>query len=277
MKKYDPVKLKCEICNSSDIYKFHEASNGSQIFKCRNCKMQFLNPQYTDQYLEEYYASYTEDQSNLDEKLFKSHSYCLTIIEYFNNSKGKLFDIGSGNGHLLSAAKKGGWQPEGYDVDCKTVEKVSQRIGLKIYCGNFVNIELPKENYDAVTMLHVIEHLKKPIDYLKIVESILKKGGILFIALPNIQSRSGLLKLLLEKIKLKRKNVAAYYDTQHHLWFFTPYTIRFVLEKNGFEVKIIYSGKYSFNKQSKLKQYFSEKILSKITWKSSMALVATKK
>ena len=277
MNKYDPYLEKCLICSSKDIYKFHESSDGEQIYKCRNCKIQFMNPQCSDEFLNNLYANYTKDEPSVFEGLIQSHLDCLLMIEKFYPSKGALLDIGSGNGNLISLAQKRGWVSTGYDVDCETVRKISAKINVKMYCGKFEEIKLDENSFDVITMLHVIEHLKSPIVYLDVIKKVLKQNGILFVALPNIQARSGIVKLFLEKIHVKRNNVAAHYDTSHHLWYYTPQTIRNTLEAHGFNVNLIYSGRKAELPNNMVQREITERIISKIAWPSNMALIAVKK
>jgi SAM-dependent methyltransferase len=276
MQKYDPVKLNCEFCGSQNIYKYHTADNGTQIFKCGNCKIQFMNPQYTDEHLSNYYSTYIRDESKIEDELIKSHTYCLSLVEAFLPKRGNLLEIGSGNGYLLTVAKERGWIPLGHEIDCESAGKVSVKIGMKILCGEFTALEI-NNKFDAVIMLHVLEHLKDPVKHIKKINSVLKNSGILFIALPNIQSRSGLFKFGLEKLKIKRRNVAAYYDTDHHLWYYTPFTIRKFLEMSGFEIIRIYSGENINLKRGKFVNHLAEKFFSKIFWHSSMGVIARKK
>lgn len=275
MIKYDPVLEKCKICGSYNIFKFHEACTGAQIFKCGNCRIQFMNPQYTDIFLANYYSSYIRDETHLEQKLIKSHTYCLSIIEGYIPSKGNLLDVGSGNGYLIKAAKDRGWQTTGHEINCLSANILSTKTGIRILCGELFDIDL-EEKYDAVTMLHVLEHLKEPEKYIQKINGHLKKNGIFFIALPNIQSRSSLFKLFLEKMKLKKKNVAAYYDTEHHLLYFSPFTIRKFLKKNGFEIIRIYSGENINLNRSSLINLIDEKVLSKLLWHSSMSVISRK-
>lgn len=276
MQKYEEVRTSCEFCGSHKIFKYHEADNGSQIFKCGNCKIQFMNPQYTAEYLADYYSTYIRDESKIEDELIKAQTYCLSLVENYLPEKGKLLEIGSGNGYLLRAAKERGWRPTGHEIDCESAQKVSEKIGMEILCGDFTELEI-NEKFEAVMMLHVLEHFKDPVSHLKKINSVIKKGGILFIALPNIQSRSGLVKFALEKLKIKRKNVAAYYDTDHHLWYYTPFTIRKFLEKNGFEILRIYSGDDINLNRGEFANRIAEKIFSKILWHSSMGVISRKK
>jgi len=275
MTKYDPLIKKCRLCNSVNIFKFHQAENGSQIYKCSHCKVQFMNPQYSDEYLTDLYSSYIRDETQLEEKLVKSHSYCLQLIQECAFVKGKLLDIGSGNGYLIKIAKQRGWDPTGHEINCDSAETLHVKTGIRILCGEIYNLNI-EERFDAISMLHVIEHLKNPEKYIEKIFSVLNKKGVLFLALPNIQSPSSLFKLILEKTKLKTKNVAAYYDTGHHLWYFSPHTIRSFLEENGFKIIRIYSGENINLNRNKFFNVIDEKILSKVLWHSSMGVIARK-
>ncbi|MBV6479682.1 MAG: Ubiquinone biosynthesis O-methyltransferase [Ignavibacteria bacterium] len=275
MERFDERFEKCPICNSIEIFRFHKTSEETIIFKCKECEIQFLNPQYTEKYLNQYYSSYTNIGNEYEASHCNSHLECLRTIEIYGLREGKLFDIGCGSGALISIAKRKGWKVIGYDVDCTTVKAISEKTGATIYCGDFNELKMEDQTIDIVTMLHVLEHLKNPLSYFKKINQVLKPNGFLFIVLPNINSRSSIVKLFLEKIKLKRKNIGAYYDTEHHLFYFTPKSIRHFLNINGFEVKFIYSGKKPYKKQTL--NHFSEKFLSKIFWTSNMALMAVKK
>jgi len=276
MTKYDPLIKECRLCGSLNIRRFHQAENGSQIYKCQRCKIQFMNPQYSDTYLTNLYSSYIRDETHLEEELMKSHSYCLQLIQECAAVKGKLLDIGSGNGYLIKIAKDKGWIPTGHEINCDSANTLQLKTGIKILCGEFSNLII-EERFDAVSMLHVIEHLKDPEKYVEKISSLLNKGGIFFLTLPNIQSLSSLFKLFLEKIKLRKKNIAAYYDTGHHLWYFSPYSIRTFLERNGFEIIKIYSGENVNLNRNEFFNLIDEKIFSKLFWHSSMGVIARKR
>ncbi len=276
MKKFDDLKKICEICGSTNIRYYFSTSNAIKIYKCSNCKVQFMNPQYSDEYLIDYYSHYTNEKSEWEEELFHSHNFCLDIIEKYLNTKGSLFDIGCGYGHLLIQAKKRGWQINGYDIDCKTTERVGKTIDIELLCGNFTKLNFSEESFDVITMLHVIEHLKNPQEYLQLIFKILKKDGIFFLALPNIRSRSAVFKFYLEKIGMRKKNRGSYYDTSHHLWYFSQKSIRNCLTNSGFTIINMRSGRHVKPIKSKVKKYIVENILDKILWRSTMLVVAKK-
>ena len=235
-----------------------------------------MNPQYTDEYLANYYSTYIRDESGIEEQLIIAQTYCLSLVERLKPQKGDLLELGSGNGYLLTVARDRGWRPTGHEIDCNNAKKVSERIGMDLLCGEFTSLKIEK-TFDAVMMLHVLEHLKNPVDYIEKIHSLINRGGVLFIALPNIQSRSALFKLGMEKAGIKKKKVAAYYDTDHHLWYYTPFTIRNFLEDHGFEIVKTYSGENVNLETAPFINLIDEKILSKIFWHSSMGVIAVRK
>ena len=234
--EFDKKMDKCIICGSHDIKDYIVDYRKINISICRECDFQFMNPQYTNNYLSEYYSTYTtaEDYDHVKESLLYGHDYYFSLIEKYVDA-GNLLDIGCGNGHLLNAAIKRGWTGQGYDVDKESTHITAKRLDLKVYHGDFFSNHYD-ENYDLITMHQVLEHLKEPNKYLKKTHSLIKKDGYIFIAVPNIKSLSNKLKFSLEQLGLRKKNVGKYYDSSHHVLYFEPKTLKNILKNNGFKI-----------------------------------------
>jgi 2-polyprenyl-3-methyl-5-hydroxy-6-metoxy-1,4-benzoquinol methylase len=235
-----------------------------------------MNPQYSDEYLVNYYSNYIKEDPVWDEPLSYGHNFYLELVESYLTKRGAILDIGCGTGHLLQQAKKRGWECCGYDVDCESVNYFSKKLNIKMFCGEFTKIEWQPESFDLVSLHHVFEHLKDPISYLKIISSILTKGGILFIVIPNIKSLSSILKFRLEKLQIRKKNIAKYYDTSHHLFYFEPKTLSNLLQKHGYKILHIRSGHKVRPHQSRLKRYFLRNFSEIVPWKSTFLIIAKK-
>jgi SAM-dependent methyltransferase len=277
MKKYDEKLERCKICGSSDIRLYHKDFRGNEIYKCDNCGVQFMNPQYTDEYLEDYYSRYTKEEPEWDEPLSYGHNFYLSLLEKYIPQKGAILDIGCGKGHLLQQAKKRGWETFGFDVDCNSVEHFSKKFDIKMFCGDFTKINWDGKNFDLISMHHVFEHLKDPMAYLKIINSLLRQGGILFIVLPNIKSLSSRIKFRLEKLEIRKKHVGKYFDTSHHLFYYEPKTLKALLENQGYEILHVRSGHKVRPNQSMLKRKFLRNVTEKVAWKSTFLVIARKK
>ncbi len=100
-------------------------------------------------------------------------------ITYSDNRK--ILDIGSGIGvwpYLLKRAE--------YEVSCVeendiSIDFISNHLDMKC----FDSLETVSGRYDAVTLVHVLEHIEKPHEFLSKVKSLLKKGGHLFVEVPD--------------------------------------------------------------------------------------------
>lgn len=99
----------------------------------------------------------------------------------------KLLDIGCGNGDFVRSASFIGWDAMGVDPDPGAVT-AARKIGLPVLQGGFPHTGLPDEQFDAVTLSHVIEHVHEPIVALREVHRILKRGGKIWISTPNLDS-----------------------------------------------------------------------------------------
>ena len=161
-KDFDEVIDACIVCSSKKIKLSLIDYRQISISKCEDCGFQFMNPQYTDEYLTEYYSNYTsgDDFDYWHEALLYGHDFYLSKIEKFINV-GKMLDVGCGGGYLLEAAINRGWAVRGFDVDDVATSMVSERIGVEIDSGDFFSTKLD-EDYDLVTMHQVLEHVKDP-------------------------------------------------------------------------------------------------------------------
>jgi len=102
----------------------------------------------------------------------------------------RLLDVGCGNGQYLITARTLGWDAWGIDPDPGAVA-AARSAGLRVEQRGFPDTGLPDGYFDVVTMNHVIEHLHDPVGALREVRRILKPGGTLWIATPNIGSIGG--------------------------------------------------------------------------------------
>lgn len=234
---YDPPLPVCPLCAGLHPYPYHRDGKGRHIECCADCGVQFMNPQYTDAYLADYYGRYqTAHDEDAAAHRWQHETNLDLLAAHGVTAPGRLLDFGCGRGHLLCVARERGWQGTGYDVDPDSVERIAAEYGLDLHAGDFFDLDLPAASFDLVTMNHVLEHLKDPVPVLCRVRELLRPGGALLIAVPNIEGLSNRLKLSLERMGLRRRGVGAYYDADHHLFYFTPDTLQGALEREGFAV-----------------------------------------
>lgn len=275
--EFDDVLTHCPICGNEVSGAHLTDWRNIDIARCENCGFQFMNPQYSDRYLANYYANYMGDENFVywREALAYGHGFYMENVEKYIQT-GRMLDIGCGNGHLLEAAKKRGWSVCGYDVDSKSTSVVAQRLEIEVASGNFFSCDFGQEKFDLVTMHQVLEHLKAPNEYLQRIRSLLNDGGYFFVAVPNIRSASNRLKRFLEVTGVRRKNIGKYYDTSHHILYFEPATLLRLLEKHGFQVVYKRNCHSTRPNQSRFKRFVMRNITDHLFQKSAFFVIARK-
>jgi 2-polyprenyl-3-methyl-5-hydroxy-6-metoxy-1,4-benzoquinol methylase len=114
-----------------------------------------------------------------------ANSYVMGLYEH---QRGRLLDIGCGNGRFIARMKKLGWNVVGVEPDPEAAKIALKHFGISVYVGTLERVKLPSDSFDAITMNDVIEHVDDPISLLQECYRILKPSGKLIITTPNIES-----------------------------------------------------------------------------------------
>ncbi|MEK6940752.1 MAG: class I SAM-dependent methyltransferase [Nanoarchaeota archaeon] len=234
--------VNCPVCDSkeyTEIFIVHDQDPRDvglkdyfRLVKCKGCNMHLLNPQPTKEELIPYYGStyYGEDVSswNFLKKIIKKERN----IKPLNEKKGKLLDYGCGDGLFLELAKEKGWEVTGVEQSMEGAKRTSKRLGINVL--NEEEFSKSEEQYDLITLWHVLEHVHEIDALLSKLKSLLKQDGKLFIAIPNIKC--------LQFKYFKKKTF--HLDIPRHIWHFSPNTIKQLLQKHGYKATSI--NHYSF-------------------------------
>ena len=102
---------------------------------------------------------------------------------------GRLLDVGCGDGAFVAHMAALGWRAEGVDPDAAAIAG-ARAAGLKVTEGTLSAVDDADHAgaYDAITMSHVMEHVHDPAEELERVARLLRPGGLLWIATPNLES-----------------------------------------------------------------------------------------
>lgn len=237
----DPPLRACPLCGCDRIPEYDHDFRGARIARCASCGIRFMNPQYTDAYLAEYYATYIPSElRGPQHRAYRlaQKTASVAFLERFVRP-GRLLSIGCGDGMELQVASERGWQVEGYDVDPVTTARVANATGATVYTGNLFALPLAPGAYDCVYLDQVLEHPKNPADYLRLCHRLLRPGGILYLGVPNIESLASSFKTVLGKAGLKKRR-GKHYDTFHHLFYYSPRTLPRLLEQRyAFRVECV--------------------------------------
>ena len=100
---------------------------------------------------------------------------------------GRLLEVGCGNGKRLARMRALGWEVMGQEIDPVAAEYARTQKGIPVHLGSLETLDEPNE-YDAVIVSHVIEHVHDPVDLLRNCYRLLKKDGLLLMLTPNAES-----------------------------------------------------------------------------------------
>ena len=196
-----------------------------QVVKCNKCGLVYINPRLEDNTIikavsegdDKFYVSQREGR-------IETFRRGIELVEKYSPS-GKILDVGCAAGFFLTAAKERGWETYGVEPNTFLCEYGKNEFGLNVFNGTLKDAKFSDGYFDVVTMWDVLEHTTDPLSELHEANRILKKGGVLVINFPDFDS-------IWAKV-FRRK---WWFLLSHHLYYFTPKTLRLMLEKAEFEV-----------------------------------------
>ena len=101
--------------------------------------------------------------------------------------RGRLLDIGCGDGYFLRIMRDLGWTVQGLEPDPKAAA-FARAHGLDIIQSPIEAASLAPNAFDVITTSHVIEHVLEPVAFLSVARRVLKPNGILYVFTPNAES-----------------------------------------------------------------------------------------
>ena len=101
---------------------------------------------------------------------------------------GAVLDIGCGRGHFLNALRQRGWTCTGTELSDTAALHARETLALDVRVGPFQAGMFPDATFDVVYLWHVLEHIPATHDSLIAVQRLLRTGGMLVVALPNLAS-----------------------------------------------------------------------------------------
>jgi 2-polyprenyl-3-methyl-5-hydroxy-6-metoxy-1,4-benzoquinol methylase len=114
--------------------------------------------------------------------------FCFQIMGLKAAWRGRLLDVGCGDGAFLARMKNLGWDVVGVELDEKAAAAAKTKFGLEVFIGTLETAGFADESFDAITLNHVIEHVGDPIGLLRRCRDLLRRGGRLVVTTPNGES-----------------------------------------------------------------------------------------
>lgn len=200
------------------------------LARCRSCGMEFVRRRIRDSE-----ANYRPDPEHLLRKYAPVlsgevehnreplYGELLRRLEPYRG-RGRLLDVGPFMGFFVRRAAREGWDVEGVDQSPTIAQIVREHIGVEVRLGYLEELGLEDE-FDVVTFLDVLEHVRNPVEVLDAARRALRPGGVVLVKVPH--ARWNHLK--------RRLRFRDAYDAREHILQFRAETLEEAFRRAGLE------------------------------------------
>jgi len=192
------------------------------VGRCMACDLRFIAGRLPPEDLIAYYkdGDYTRRPGqplDLDARAKKSGVFTRLVLQSLKNSDinpVRHLDFGCAQGNLMLAVD---WKTVGVEIEPNYI-KWARAHDLDVY----EDLKDVPGFFDLITLIEVLEHLDQPLDSLIALNAKLTIGGHIMISVPDL---------------LKRHPSPL---SNRHLSAFTPTALQNIMDKAGFEKKLMY-------------------------------------
>lgn len=244
--------LECPICTGDQIITIGRPQISSQasmfvnedhrVVKCKTCRFYFVFPKisfsqqeweklYGDEYFGEMPRWWARRRSEHRKQRLD------WLQECFYDPINKFLDIGCGEGYVLMDALKRGWNTYGIDISDNRMDAAKNK-DITFIKGGIIEASFPDNFFDCIYLDSVLEHMLDPLGSLGEIRRILRKGGVLYVGVPNEECLFNDVKRLLFILSGKRGLSARLqpFKPPYHVIGFTKKSLVEMFRKIGFEI-----------------------------------------
>jgi ubiquinone/menaquinone biosynthesis C-methylase UbiE len=230
------IRTACVVCRTENLKPvfegsgFDDSSEKFTVLACPECGLGVTHPVPAPEALAKYYAlSYygsSEKKFNpLVEKLVRvaNRHRAKELLRLLPKEKGRVLDIGCGRGNFLREMAAFGFECTGTDL---AGFEFPSYPGVTFKNGDLAELALPSQSFDAVSIWHVLEHVRTPDVIVREVSRLLRPGGVFAVAVPHFSGVQG---------KLFGPHWF-HLDLPRHLFHFSKRALFKMLDEHGFEL-----------------------------------------
>ena len=233
-----PLSAPDGVCSHSIRREFQRFDN-VQLYECSQCLLVFREATDRDRSPNQLYNDYYKN--DLSARFHSPVEYVVRLLRFYRALKifaispraRSILDIGSGRGFTLHYLRQfyGYRRTAGTQISRPALEFSRDVLGLEIYGEDFLARSWDKNQFDVVTMWHVLEHVIDPERYVGKIADVLTADGCFVVEVPNLSSWT-------------RRLTGKYWlglDLKYHITFFSPASLIGMLERHGFRVTLVHT------------------------------------
>lgn len=188
----------CDLCQHVEFEIIGHRDRDGQPLEtklCKRCGLVAHRDLPTEVELQQYYATtyrldYNGESTPSTRRVmraWKNGERILRQIGPLLPKSGRVLEVGAGIGCTVKVFERAGFRSEGIDPGGEFLNYARQRLNAQVQVGDLY--DLPETHqFDAVLLVHVIEHLASPRKALNKIATLLKPGGLLYVECPNLEA-----------------------------------------------------------------------------------------
>jgi ubiquinone/menaquinone biosynthesis C-methylase UbiE len=258
--------LTCQICNSNQIKVIGKPRINKtsakfirleySVVQCLQCSFYFVDPlidftieEWRTLYGNEYFGDMT--RWHKQERL-TSISHRLNMLEEeCENRITNFLDVGCGEGYVLIESINRHWNTFGFDISDNRISE-ARNSDIDFRLGDLFAVKYPDNFFDAAYMDSVLEHLLNPLAYLKELNRVIKKGGTLYVGVPNEDSLFNDFRRFINLI-MNKKEISIKlrpFEAPYHVVGFNRNSIKKISKESNFQINklVNFAAKYEYKK-----------------------------
>jgi 2-polyprenyl-3-methyl-5-hydroxy-6-metoxy-1,4-benzoquinol methylase len=211
-----------------------------QINECGGCGLIYSSPIFDEPVVRAIYANYSETNVAAEEtdNVRRTMQGYYRLAAPFLVEKKRILDIGCDIGLFLEVARADGFlEIHGLEPVSVALGAARQRLPHAVISEAFYeDADIPANSFDAIALIHVLDHLARPEEHLQRMWRHLKPGGVALAVVHNVKSALAL--LTGERFPV--------FNFFHH-YFFSKRTLGALFLAHGFEPLRIASTKNAYS------------------------------
>ena len=155
------------------------------------------------------------------------------------NNASSVLEVGCSSGFMLFPLEERGYSCMGIEPSGFFSDFVKSK-GVPVYSSLDAMIKQePNKKFDIIQHYFVLEHISKPISFLKTQLALLNKGGRIIFEIPNVADA---LYTIYDIAAFER-----FYWSVAHPWYFSEKSLRYLLDQLGESYEIILNQRYDLS------------------------------